>query len=336
MIRTETTMHRDTARRAREQFQHDVVRGLRAPRKELSPKYFYDRTGSLLFDAICDLPEYYLTRTELGILEATARDIVAGWGPRVRVVEPGAGSGEKTRLILRALGSARCAEYVPIDIAADHLADAASRLASELPWLPITPIHADFATDFVVPPLSQTATAQGVRTVVYFPGSTLGNFAPEEASGLLAAFRRAAGPGGSVVLGLDLKKDPSTLHAAYNDAEGVTAAFNKNLLVRMNRELGADFDLSAFAHYAFYAPEHGRIEMHLVSLANQVVHVGGHTFPFAEGESVRTECSYKYDLAMAERMAQRAGLCLGDVWQDEHRRFAIVHLHVNVGGDTDN
>jgi dimethylhistidine N-methyltransferase len=306
---------------SRERFRADVLAGLAARPKRLVPKYFYDRTGSLLFDAICDLPEYYLTRAELSILEAHAGEIVAGWGDRVRVVEPGAGSGTKTRLLLRALGPARCAEYVPVDISREHLVDASAQIRAEIPWLRVTPLAADFAVD-----LPAGETDEATRTVVYFPGSTLGNFDPAEAERLLARFRRVAGDGGAVVIGVDLKKDPNRLHAAYNDAQGVTAAFNRNLLVRMNRELDADFELEAFAHYAFYDPGRGRMEMHLVSTRRQDVHVGGRRFHFAEGESIHTECSYKYDLPQVERLARAARLDLHDAWLDETRSFAVLSL----------
>lgn len=306
---------------ARERFRTDVLVGLGLTPKRLAPKYFYDRAGSLLFDAICDLPEYYVTRAETQIMRARVSEVVASWGPRVRVVEPGAGSGTKTRLVLEALGPQRCVEYVPVDISREHLAHAASLLRADYPWLEVTPLAADFATDLPVPPRSD-----GASTVIYFPGSTIGNFDPPEAERLLSRFRRAAGRNGTVVLGVDLKKDPATLHAAYNDAQGVTAAFNRNVLTRMNRELGADFDAEAFAHYAFYEPVRGRIEMHLVSLRRQEVTVSGRKFRFAEGESIHTECSYKYDLPAAERLARSAGLHLIDAWLDDERRFAVLEL----------
>ena len=307
---------------ARERFRADVLLGLGQTPKRLAPKYFYDRTGSLLFDAICELPEYYVTRAETSIMRARVNDIVASWGPRVRVVEPGAGSGTKTRLVLEALGPKRCVEYVPVDISREHLAHAAAALRADYPWLRVTPLAADFAADMPVP----ASSSSDARTVVYFPGSTIGNFDPTEAERLLSRFRRAAGPDGSVVLGVDLKKDPAVLHAAYNDAQGVTAAFNRNLLTRMNRELGADFDVEAFAHKAFYEPVRGRIEMHLVSLRPQEVTVAGRKFRFTEGESIHTECSYKYDLATAERLARAAGLRLLDTWLDDERRFAVLEL----------
>lgn len=310
---------------ARERFRADALLGLDRTPKRLAPKYFYDRAGSELFDAICDLPEYYVTRAETSIMRARIAEVVAGWGPRVRVVEPGAGSGTKTRLVLEALGPARCVEYVPVDISREHLGQAAKQLRADYPWLRVTPLAADFAIDLPIPP-----SDEGARTVVYFPGSTIGNFDPVEAQRLLARFRRAAGANGTVVLGVDLKKDPTILHAAYNDAQGVTAAFNRNVLARMNRELGGTFDVDAFAHYAFYEPVLGRIEMHLVSLRRQDVLVSGRKFRFAEGESIHTESSYKYDLPAAEHLARVAGLQLVDAWLDDERRFAVLELRTVV------
>ena len=310
--------------RVRDPFREDVVAGLGATPKRLAPKYFYDRTGSLLFDAICDLPEYYVTRAELAIMRAHAGAMVEGLGERVRVLEPGAGSGTKTRLLLRALGRARCAEYMPLDISREHLAEAASQLRAELPWLRVTPICADFTAE-----LPAMAADGGLR-LLYFPGSTVGNFEPAEAERLLARFRRLVGDGGAVLLGIDLRKEPRVLHAAYNDAQGVTAAFNRNLLVRMNRELGGDFDLDAFHHYAFYEPRLGRVEMHLVSSRRQTVTVAGRVFRFEEGESIHTECSYKYDLPSAERLARAAGLALSDAWLDDERRFAVLLLRARA------
>lgn len=306
---------------ARDRFQSEILEGLTLRPKRTPPKYFYDRTGSLLFEAICALPEYYLTRAELAIMAARAGDIASQVPGRVRLVEPGAGSGTKTRLLLRALRSARCVEYVPVDLCREHLADTAVQLRSELPWLSVTPICADFVDDI---PLK---AAEGeARTVVYFPGSTLGNFEPADAERLLARFRRLAGADGAVILGVDLKKDPAMMHAAYNDAAGVTAAFNKNLLVRINRELGGDFDPVTFEHYAFYDPSVGRIEMHLVSTKRQNVYVAGRLFRFEEGESIRTECSYKYDLPSVSRLAIAAGLELVDAWVDDARLFAVLLL----------
>lgn len=305
-------------------FLDDVLVGLAATPKRLSPKYFYDLEGSLLFDAICELPEYYVTRTERAILESKVADIADRLTDRgaVRVVEPGAGSSTKTRLLLRALGEERCVEYVPVDIAGEHLEHTATALREEIPWLRVTPFAADFSVDLPLP----ESDHPNARTVVYFPGSTIGNFDPNDAKRLLARFRHAAGPDGLVLLGVDLKKDPADLHAAYNDSRGVTAAFNKNVLRRMNAELDATFDVDAFHHYAFYEPIKGCIEMHLVSAKRQDVHVGGHVFSFDEGESICTEHSYKYDLTTAERVAQAAGLSVSDAWLDDDRRFAVLLL----------
>ncbi len=305
------------------EFLDDVVTGLSTSPKRLSPKYFYDREGSLLFDAICELPEYYVTRTELQILNEHIGAIAARIqedGP-CRVVEPGAGSSTKTRLLLTTLGPTHCVEYVPVDIAGEHLTHTAAALRAELPWLRVTPMAGDFSKEMAI-----HAAPEGVRTLVYFPGSTIGNFEPEEAKRLLIRFRRAAGGSGMVLLGVDLKKEPATLHAAYNDSAGVTAAFNKNVLRRMNDELGATFDLDAFDHYAFYEPLAGRIEMHLVSSRRQHVSVAGRTFAFAEGESLCTERSYKYDLPAVERLARASGLALVDAWLDADRRFAVMLL----------
>ena len=309
------------AMRADRTFLADVLAGLSERPKRLSPKYFYDHAGSILFDAICDLPEYYVTRTERSILEKHAGEMARRVPARVRVVEPGAGSGAKTRLLLSALGPERCTSYVPVDIAREFLHESATAMRAALPWLDVAPIAADFASDVRLP-----AASPGVSTLVFFPGSTIGNFDPEEAERLLARFRKLAGKDGAVLLGVDLKKTPATIHAAYNDAQGVTADFNKNLLVRMNRELGADFAIDAFDHHALYDPVHGRVEMHLVSKRRQTVTVAGTRFVFEHGESLRTERSYKYDLPSAARLAQRAGLVLADAWSDPARWFALLLL----------
>jgi L-histidine Nalpha-methyltransferase len=302
-------------------FLSDAVEGLAARPKRLSPKYFYDHAGSLLFDAICELPEYYVTRTELSILETSVQEIAARLPRRVRVVEPGAGSGTKTRLLLRALGPERCESYVPIDIARRFLEESANRVRADIEWLKVSPIAADFAADVTIP-----SAPEGVATVVFFPGSTIGNFDPLEAARLLARFRTLAGDRGSVLLGVDLKKSPAVIHAAYNDAAGVTAAFDKNVLVRMNRELGADFLVDAFEHHALYDPVAGRVEMHLVSRRRQTVTIANRRFLFADGESLCTERSYKYDLPSVARLACDAGLVLHDAWLDPARYFGLFLL----------
>lgn len=305
----------------RERFRADALSGMSIAPKSIAPKYLYDRTGSLLFEAMCSMPEYYLARAELSILGARASELAMRLGDRVRIVEPGAWSGQKTRLLLGALGEPRCAEYVPVAIDREAVATTAAALRDELPWLNVTPTCADFAGRVSVSPADP-----GVATTVYLPGSTLGNFDPAEAERLLARFRRTAGPGGHVLIGVDLKKDPAVIHAAYNDGAGVTAAFDKNLLVRMNRELDADFDTELFEHYAFYDPTHGRVEMHLVSTQRQVATVAGRRFSFDEGESMRTVCSYKYDLPGLTTLARRAALELADAWLDDARMFAMLLL----------
>jgi len=302
-------------------FLSDVVTAPSSRPKQLSPKYFYDHAGSVLFDRICDLPEYYVTRTEHAILEAHASTMVSRLPSPCRVVEPGAGSGNKTRLLLRALGPERCAAYVPVDIAREFLHESAAKIRADIDWLKVRPVVGDFAGDVSLAP-----APKDVSTVIFFPGSTIGNFDPADAARLLSRFRKLAGPDGAVLLGVDLKKEPALLHSAYNDAQGVTAAFNKNVLRRINRELGGDFDLDGFDHHALYDPTHGRVEMHLVAKRRQTVTIAGRRFDFEHGESICTERSYKYDLPSAARLAQRAGLVLGDAWLDRARRFAVLLL----------
>jgi dimethylhistidine N-methyltransferase len=299
-------------------FAQDLVDGLAARPRSVSPKYFYDAEGSRLFDRICELPEYYPTRTELGILERSAGEMAALAGPGAEIVEFGAGSLRKVRLLLQAFEAP--ARYLPIDISGDHLRDAAAVLRRSFQGLEVQPIVADYTQELVLPP----APAPG-RRIGFFPGSTLGNFTPAEA---LAFLRRAAGAlrGGALVLGADLVKDPQVLHAAYNDGEGVTAAFNLNLLARANRELGANFALARFAHYAFYNAPLARIEMHLVSLERQAVTLCGQRFGFEEGDSLHTENSYKFTVEGLRALAAQAGFRPGPVWTDPDRLFSVHWL----------
>jgi dimethylhistidine N-methyltransferase len=290
---------------------------LRRPRKELPCKYFYDAAGSALFDAICETPEYYPTRTELAIMRADAGEMGARLGAGCQVVEYGSGSGVKTRVLLRHL--LRPTAYVPVDISAEHLVRSARELALRFPEVEVQPVAADFTRPFDVP---DPATATH-RRVVYFPGSTVGNFAPPEALVLLTGIAGLCGPGGALLIGVDLKKDPAILNAAYNDAAGVTAAFNLNLLARMNRELGADFDLATFRHRAFYNEAAGRVEMHLVSTREQTVRVGGQPISFAAGESIHTENSHKYAPGEFKQLAAKAGLDLVTLWTDPGRLFSV-------------
>ena len=306
----------------RDRFLSEVMSGLRRRRKRLPCKYFYDEAGSALFDRICDLDEYYLTRTELTIMRRHAGDMAGMLGERCLLLEYGSGSSVKTRVLLDHLPDP--AGYVPIDISGEHLRNAAYTLSAAYPGLEVLPVCADYTTPFRLP----TPAQRPARRVVYFPGSTIGNFDPADALAFLRGIARACGPGGGLLIGVDLKKDPALLHAAYNDAQGVTAAFNLNLLARLNRELGADFDLAAFAHYAFYNPRRGRIEMHLVSRRSQRVHVGSQVVDFADGESMFTESSYKYAPVDFAHLAAAAGFAAERVWTDPDAHFSVQYLVV--------
>jgi dimethylhistidine N-methyltransferase len=299
-------------------FQADVEDGLGTQPKSLPCKYFYDEAGSELFARICELGVYYPTRTELRIMQTHAEAMTSLIGRRARLVELGSGNSTKTRILLDRLPALEA--YVPVDISGEYLARSASALTKDYPNIPIVPVAADYSRPFELP-----RTGASTRTVVYFPGSTIGNLLPSEARQFLKVVARLAGPRGGLLIGVDLKKDPRILHAAYNDPEGVTAAFNLNLLSRINRELGGDFDLRRFRHEAFYDPRHGRIEMQLVSLARQIVRVGRSRFPFAEGEPITTEYSYKYDLGEFEKVAAPAGFVPRRVWTDEQRLFSVQY-----------
>lgn len=299
-------------------FGSDLVAALAAQPRSISPKYFYDAAGSRLFDRICELPEYYPTRTELAILERHAAEMAALAGPGSEIVEFGAGSLRKVRLLLQAFDAP--ARYVPIDISGEYLRDAAAVLRREFAGLDVRPVVADYTRPVDLAP------APGRGRIGFFPGSTLGNFTPEEA---LAFLRSAAGMlrGGALILGADLVKDPQVLHAAYNDSAGVTAAFNLNLLARANRELGANFHLANYAHYAFYNAPLARIEMHLVAREAQAVTVCGERFAIAEGEAIHTENSYKFTIDGLRALAARAGFRPGPVWTDPERLFSVHWLH---------
>lgn len=295
-------------------FRDDVVAGLSLPQKFLPPKYFYDAAGSRLFARICRLPEYYLTRAELALTRRHIAAIARFAGRGSQLIEYGSGESLKTRLLIRAL---RPAAYVPIDISPDALHGAARRLAREFPWLEIVPVPGDFSRPLQIP------VSRKKPSVVYFPGSTIGNLTPEEAHAFLSMSRGVAA---KMLVGVDLKKDPALLHAAYNDAAGVTAAFNLNLLARINRELGADFDPRRWRHYAFYNPALGRIEMHLVALGAHDVKLGEHRFGFAAGETIHTENSYKYSLEEFRALAAKAGFRSAKVWTDPKGLFALHGL----------
>jgi dimethylhistidine N-methyltransferase len=298
----------------------EVLVGLSSRPKYLYPKFFYDARGSELFDRICQLPEYYLTRTEVSILHEHAPPFVRALGPGVRLVEPGSGSSLKTRILLDALTPP--ASYVPVDISRTHLMAAARRLAAQYSHLEILPVAADFTQPFELP----QAVAPTHRTLVFFPGSTIGNFDRAESIELLRMMREHAGETGLVLVGADLRKSPAVLEAAYNDSAGVTAAFNLNILARLNREYGADFDLEAFEHRAPWVEEHSRVEMHLMSTRAQRVHIRGVEIDFAAGESIWTESCHKYDCGQFAAMADAAGLHVREVWMDEARRFSVQLL----------
>jgi len=302
-------------------FYADVVKGLCGDVKSLPCKYFYDAHGSQLFDDICDLEEYYPTRTELGIMNDWVDEIGDLLGNDFRLVEYGSGSSLKTRILLERLKGLDL--YVPVDISRSHLQQSARRLSVDYPNVPIIPVCADYTSTFALP-----ARDKGERTIVYFPGSTIGNFHPSEAREFLTRIAEQCGTGGGLLIGVDLKKDPAVLNAAYNDALGVTAAFNLNLLTRINRELGGDFLLNYFEHNAFYNVFLGRIEMHLLSTVKQNVRVGGEIFHFDEGETIHTECSYKYTVDEFAELACEAGFRQMSVWTDPNELFSVQYLKV--------
>ena len=301
-------------------FLAEVLAGLRKPQKELPSKYFYDERGSRLFERICTLDEYYIPRIEASIMQAHIKDITKLMGPRVLLAEYGSGNCEKARFLLDHVRDP--VAYVPIDISRQQLLHVTQKLASDYPQLQVLPVCADYMSSLELPAPKRPSD----RTIVYFPGSTIGNFDPLPAKYFLEHVASVCGPGGALLIGVDLKKAPAVLHSAYNDKEGVTVAFNLNLLERINRELDCDFQLELFQHYAFYNPGQGRIEMHLVSGRDQRVHLNGETIPFSKGESIRTESSYKFNLNEFEQMATSAGFKVEQVWTDERQWFSVQYL----------
>jgi len=304
------------------QFLAEVQRGLARRPRTLPCKYFYDQRGSQLFEAICETPEYYPTRTELAIMRENRREIITALGNPCMLIEYGSGSSSKTRLLLEALEEPSA--YVPIDISGDFLVEIAGRLADDFPAVHIVPVCADYTRPFALP-----RVGAGLRRVVYFPGSTIGNMAPSDARKFLCGVARVCGPGGGLLVGVDLKKDRRTLERAYNDAGGITADFNLNLLVRINAELDADFDLAAWSHLSFYNERVGRIEMHLGSAQDQSVRVGGRGYHFEAGERIHTENSYKYSLPEFAVLAERAGFRVDAVWTDPRKLFSVQLFSVS-------
>lgn len=303
-------------------FRETVLKGLASRPKALPCKLFYDARGSALFEAICDTPEYYLTRTEIGVLEANAGDIAARIGPNCRLVELGSGASHKVRILLQALD--RPAAYVPVDISREHLRQAAARLAGDFPGLPVIAVCADYTRPFELPPLSGPPG----KTVGFFPGSTIGNFEPDAVVAFLKHCARLLGPGGEMLIGSDLKKSPDILNAAYNDAAGTNAAFNLNLLERIKRELGGDLDVSRFAHVAFYNEREGRIELYVKSLVDQTIGIAGRRFTCAAGELIHTENSYKYAIPEFHALAARAGFQPVQTWTDPNQLFSVHYLRL--------
>ncbi len=306
----------------RNTFREEVLQGLQDSRKELPSKYFYDDVGSQLFEQICELDEYYLTRTELRIMQEQIHNMVSLLGPNCLLIEYGSGSSTKTCKLLDALQSP--AGYVPIDIAKEQLMRSVTALTTAYPALDVLPVCADYTSDFAIP----SPTKPVSRRVAYFPGSTIGNFDREPALRFLQQIAKVC-EGGGLLIGVDLKKDFNILHRAYNDSQGVTAQFNLHLLMRINQELDANFQLDQFGHYAFYNPGQSRIEMHLVSLTNQKVRIGDVEISFKLGESIWTESSYKYTLDEFAHLAAAAGFRVERVWTDAQQLFSIQYLTID-------
>lgn len=296
-------------------FHSDVIAGLSGETKRLSPKFFYDERGSQLFDAITRLPEYYLTRTEIGLLRQYGHDMARMLDDDGLLLELGSGSGRKIRVLLEAM---RPRIYAPIDISREPLRLSAGAVAHDHPELAVHAICADYSKPLELPGPFGTR-----QRAVFFPGSSIGNFDPTQARDLLRSIATLLGRDGSLLIGVDLKKAPALLHAAYNDKAGVTAKFNRNLLARINRELDADFDARAFRHEAFYNEKLGRVEMHLVATTLQRVRIDGRYFEFRAGESIHTENSYKFSIDEFRVLAAQAGLASVGVWQDEHALFSV-------------
>ena len=303
------------------QFMQDMQTALSQTPKSISPKYFYDQAGSALFDRICELPEYYPTRTELSILQSHAGEMSGCMGENADIIEFGAGSLQKIRYLLNVARNP--ARYVPMDISGPHLKAASAELQTEFVTLKILPVVADYTNPWHLP----SALLGTGKRVAFFPGSTIGNFSPPQAHTFFQNCVQHLS-GGALLLGVDLIKSPEVLHAAYNDSQGVTAAFNLNILTRANRELGCDFDLTQFAHSAFYNAPLKRIEMHLLSLKSQIVHLNGVAYAFEQGETLHTEYSHKFTIAGVQQAAHSAGLETGPVWTDPHQYFGLFWLTI--------
>jgi dimethylhistidine N-methyltransferase len=297
----------------------EIITGLQQAEKMISPKYLYDERGSQLFDEITRLPEYYPTATELGIMRANIAEITDLVGPQASLIEFGSGSSHKTRILLGNLE--QLAVYVPVDISEEHLLESARQLRADFSGLEILPVVADFTQPFGLP----TPTIMPLRNIVYFPGSTIGNFTHDAAHALLKVMHQEAGEDGALLIGVDLQKDPELIERAYNDSAGVTAEFNVNMLRHLNWEFGADFDLDTFSHSAEYNEEEGRVEIRLISSRDQVIAIGNEEISIAEGEGILTEYSHKYTLDGFAQMARRAGFRVERVWTDADNLFSVQY-----------
>ena len=304
---------------ARDDNLREIIAGLQQAEKMISPKYFYDERGSQLFDQITTLPEYYPTVTERGIMQNNIAEIAALIGPRASLIELGSGSSAKTRVLLQHLADQ--AVYVPVDISEDHLLTSTQQIRSEFPDLEILPVVADFTQPFALPDPS----VMPLRNIVYFPGSTIGNFTDDSAHELLEVMHHVAGENGALLIGVDLQKDPGIIERAYNDSAGVTAEFNLNMLRHLNREYGSDFDLDCWSHDARYNESEGRIELRLINSTSQTINIGQETVVIEAGEGILTEYSHKYTLAGFAAMAGQAGFEVAQVWTDSEQLFSVQY-----------
>ena len=301
-------------------FLADVIAGFSSSPRTLPCKYFYDARGAALFQKICELPEYYITRTEIVILDRNRAEIASHLGPNIELIGLGTGAGTKTRILIETLKDP--AVYIPVDISEKQLCESTALFQKIFPNMEILPVCADYLQPVVLP----TPSHKAVRNVVYFPGSTIGNFEPDEALEFLRRVANVCRENGGLLIGADLKKDPLVLEAAYNDRAGVTAQFNLNLLTRLNRELGADFDLESWRHCAVYNSDAGRIEMYLISEIDQFVHLDEQKFHFRTGEKIITEFSYKYAPEEFARLAGKAGFRFVRMWTDNARLFGVFYF----------
>lgn len=309
----------DAKTRQLEAFRADVLAGLSQPQKTLPSRWLYDDRGCELFEAITELDEYYPTRTETAILADHAQDMAGFCGAKAVVLEYGAGAARKTEILLEAFAAPQL--YIPIDIAADFVEQTAARVRTRFPGLKVQPIATDFTADFEIP-----ANVAARRRVAFFPGSTIGNLAEAEAVGFLRRMRRHTGVPGRALIGADLKKDVATLIAAYDDRDGITAEFNRNLLARINRELGGNFAVEQFTHEARWNEAESAIEMHLVSTCRQQARIGGRTISFGRDETIHTESSRKYSIESFSTLAAASGWRVGKIWRDARERFALFGL----------